>query len=135
MQVFNTIKIDFIPFILGMAFTLALGYAIGYFLRKLFTEYQIKEAEVRRQKIIKETEKEVESRFKLAEIETKEKFLVLKSGLENEMRAKRDSLSELEKELEKKDRELRNEIEKFQLCEQEVKAKSAVLDEKEKDVE
>ncbi len=41
MQVFDTLKIDFIPFILGMAFTLALGYAIGYFLRKLFTEYQI----------------------------------------------------------------------------------------------
>jgi len=135
MQVFDTLKIDFIPFILGMAFTLVLGYAIGYFLRKLFTEYQIKEAEARRQKIIKETEKEVESRLKLAEIEAKEKSLALKSGLENEMRAKRDSLSELEKELEKKDRELRNEIEKFQSCEQEVKAKSAVLDEKEKDVE
>ena len=80
MQVFNTIKIDFIPFILGMAFTLVLGYAIGYFLRKLFTEYQIKEAEVRRQKIIKETEKEVESRLKLAEIEAKGKSLALKSG-------------------------------------------------------
>ena len=104
MQVFNTIKIDFIPFILGMSFTLALGYAIGYFLRKLFTEYQIKEAEARRQKFIKETEKEVESRFKIAEIEAKEKSLALKSGLENEMRAKRNSLGELEKELDKKDR-------------------------------
>ena len=69
---FNTIKIDFIPLILGMTFLLLMGYAIGYFLRKLFTEYQIKEAEVRRQKIIKETEKEVESRFKIAEIEAKE---------------------------------------------------------------
>ena len=95
---FNTIKIDFIPLILGMAFLLAMGYAIGYFLRKLFTEYQIKEAEVRRQKIIKETEKEVESRFKIAEIEAKEKSLALKSSLENEMRTQRDSLSELETE-------------------------------------
>ena len=132
---FNTIKIDFIPLILGMAFLLAMGYAIGYFLRKLFTEYQIKEAEVRRQKIIKETEKEVESRFKIAEIEAKEKSLALKSGLENEMRTKRNSLGELEKELDKKDRKLRNEIENFQSNERKVEAKSAVLDEKEKDVE
>ena len=46
---FNTIKIDFIPLILGMGFLLAMGYTVGYFLRKLFKEYQIKEAEVRRQ--------------------------------------------------------------------------------------
>ena len=105
---FNTIKIDFNPLILGMAFLLAMGYSIGYFLRKLFTEYQIKEAEGRRQKIIKETEKEVESRFKLAEIEAKEKSLALKSSLENEMKVQRDSLGELEKELEKKGRALRN---------------------------
>ena len=57
MQVLDTLKIDFLPFILGMAFTLVLGYAIGYFLRKLFTEYQIKEAEVRREKLSRKRKK------------------------------------------------------------------------------
>ena len=58
MHIFTTIKFNFITLILGMGITLVIGYAIGYFLRKLFTEYQVKEAEARRIKILEEAEKE-----------------------------------------------------------------------------
>ena len=71
MHIFTTIKFNFITLIVGMVFALLIGYAIGYFLRKLFTEYQVKEAKARRNKIIEEAEREVENRLKAAEIEAK----------------------------------------------------------------
>ena len=84
MHIFTAIKVNFSTLIGGMLFALAIGYGIGYFLRKMFTEYQIKEAEARRQKIIREAEKEVENRLKSAEIEAREKSLAVKSNFEKE---------------------------------------------------
>ena len=120
MHIFTAIKVNFITLVLGMAFALVIGYAIGYFLRKLFTEYQIKEAEARRQKIIDEAEKEVENRLKSAEIEAREKSLAVKSDFEKEIKVKRDSFRDEEKELEQKEREFRNEFGKFKPREQEI---------------
>ena len=135
MHIFTAIKVNFITLVLGMAFALVIGYAIGYFLRKLFTEYQIKEAEARRQKIIDEAEKEVENRLKSAEIEAREKSLAVKSDFEKEIKVKRDSFRDEEKELEQKERELRNEFGKFKTREQEIKTEFAKLNEKKMEVE
>ena len=135
MHIFTAIKVNFITLVLGMAFALVIGYAIGYFLRKLFTEYQIKEAEARRQKIIDEAEKEVENRLKSAEIEVREKSLAVKSDFEKEIKVKRDSFRDEEKELEQKEREFRNEFGKFKTREQEIKTEFAKLNEKKMEVE
>ena len=135
MHIFTAIKVNFITLVLGMAFALVIGYAIGYFLRKLFTEYQIKEAEARRQKIIDEAEKEVENRLKSAEIEAREKSLAVKSDFEKEIKVKRDSFRDEEKELEQKEREFRNEFGKFKTREQEIKTEFAKLNEKKIEVE
>ena len=135
MHIFTAIKVNFITLVLGMAFALVIGYAIGYFLRKLFTEYQIKEAEARRQKIIDEAEKEVENRLKSAEIEAREKALAVKSDFEKEIKVKRDSFRDEEKELEQKEREFRNEFGKFKTREQEIKTEFAKLNEKKIEVE
>ncbi|MBT6716349.1 MAG: DUF3552 domain-containing protein, partial [Nitrospina sp.] len=135
MHIFTAIKVNFITLVMGMAFALAIGYAIGYFLRKLFTDYQIKEAEARRQKIISEAEKEVENRLKSAEIEAKEKSLVVKGELEREMKGKRDSLRDLEKDLEQKERDLRNDFGKFQSREKEIENEFSKLNEKNKEVD
>ena len=135
MHIFTTIKFNFITLILGMGITLVIGYAIGYFLRKLFTEYQIKEAEARRIKILEEAEKEVENRLKAAEIESKEKSLTIKSELEKEMKNKRDNLFSLEKDLERKDRELRTELGKFKIREKDIKSEYLKLDEGRKEIE
>ena len=135
MHIFTAIKVNFSTLVLGMAFALVIGYAVGYFLRKLFTEYQIKEAEARRQKIIDEAEKEVENRLKSAEIEAREKSLAVKSDFEKEIKVKRDSFRDEEKELEQKEREFRNEFGKFKTREQEIKTEFAKLNEKKMEVE
>jgi len=135
MHIFTAIKVNFITLVLGMAFALVIGYAVGYFLRKLFTEYQIKEAEARRQKIIDEAEKEVENRLKSAEIEAREKSLAVKSDFEKEIKVKRDSFRDEEKELEQKEREFRNELGKFKTREEEIKTEFAKLNERKMEVE
>ena len=135
MHIFTAIKVNFITLVLGMGFALVVGYAIGYFLRKLFTEYQIKEAETRRKKIIEEAEKEVENRLKSAEIEAREKSLVIKSDFEKEIKTKRDSLRDQEKDLEQKEREFSNEFGKFKTREKEIEAELSQLNQKKEEVE
>ena len=135
MHIFTAIKVNFSTLVLGMAFALVIGYAVGYFLRKLFTEYQIKEAEEHRQKIIREAEKEVENRLKSAEIEAREKSLVVKSDFEKEIKTKRDSFRDQEKDLEQKERELNNEFGKFKTREKEIEAEFSKLDENKQEVE
>ena len=127
MHIFTAIKVNFSTLVLGMAFALVIGYAVGYFLRKLFTEYQIKEAEARRQKIIIEAEKEVENRLKSAEIEAREKSLAVKSNFEKEIKTKRDSFRDQEKDLEQKERELSNELGKFKTREKQIEAEFSKL--------
>jgi ribonucrease Y len=135
MHIFTTIKVNFITLILGMGFALVIGYAIGYFLRKMFTEYQIKEAEERGKKIIQEADKEVENRLKSAEIEAREKSLVVKAEFEKEMKGRQDSVRSLENNLERKERDFRTENQKFQSREKELEQESSKLVEKEKGVE
>ncbi len=134
MHIFTVIKVNFITLILGMAFALVIGYAIGYFLRKMFTEYQIKDAEERRKKIIQDAEKEVESRLKSWEIEAREKSLVLKAELEKEMKGERDRLRNLEGDLERKEREIRAENQKFQTRDKELQEKNSKIAGKEKEI-
>jgi ribonuclease Y len=135
MHIFTTIKVNFITLILGMSFALVIGYAIGYFLRKMFTEYQIKEAEERKKKIIHEADQEVASKLKTGEIEAREKSLVLKAELEKEMKGERDRLRSLEGELERKDRAIRAENRKFQTREKDIEELNNKIVGREKEVE
>ena len=135
MHIFTVIKVNFITLIIGMAVALVIGYAIGYFLRKMFTEYQIKEAEERGKKIIHEAEKEVENRLKSAEIEAREKSLVMQAELEKKMKGKQDSLRNLEIDLERKDRDLKTENHKFQIWEKELEEQNSKLADREKGID
>ena len=134
MHIFTVIKVNFITLIIGMSFALVIGYAIGYFLRKILTEYQIKEAEERGKKIIHEADKEVENRLKSAEIEAREKSLVVKAEFEKKMKDRQDSLRNLENDLERKDRDLNAENQKFQIREKELEEQYSKLTDKEKEV-
>ena len=134
MHIFTVIKVNFITLIIGMSFALVIGYAIGYFLRKMFTEYQIKEAEERGKKIIHEADKEVENRLKSAEIEAREKSLVVKAEFEKKIKDRQDSLRNLENDLERKDRDLNAENQKFQIREKEFEEQYSKLTDKEKEV-
>ena len=135
MHLFTTIKVNLLTLILGMSFALMIGYAIGYFLRKMFTEYQVKEAEERRIKILNEAEQEVAGKIKSAEIEAREKSLVVKAELEKEMKGEREGLRSLENKLEIKERELRTETHKFQARQKELDEQSSKIFAKEQEAE
>ena len=135
MHIFTTVKVNLLTLILGMSFALMIGYAIGYFLRRMFTEYQIKEAEERRKKIVDEAEQEVSRKLRSAEIEAREKSLSVKAELEKEMKGEREGLRSLENNLETKERELRNEAQKFQTRQKELEDQSSKIFAKEKEAE
>ena len=135
MHIFTTIKVNFITLIMGMAGALVIGYAIGYFLRKMFTEYQVKEAEERGKKIVLEADKEVENRLKSAEIEAREKSLVVKAEFEKETKDRQENVRNLENNLERKERDFRTEGQKFQAKEKELAEKNTKVAEKEVGIE
>ena len=76
MHIFTTFKFNFSTLLIGMFLAAVVGYLVGYFLRKLISQYQIKEAEARKKKIIEEAEQEVRNRFKAAAVEGKEQALL-----------------------------------------------------------
>ncbi len=135
MHIFTTIKVNFITLILGMAGALAVGYAIGYFLRKMFSEYQVKEAEDRAKKIIRETEKEVENKLKSAEIDAREKSLMVKAEFEKEMKVRQENMRRLENDLERKERDFKAESQKVLSREKDLEAHKSKLAEMQKGIE
>ncbi|MEE9258646.1 MAG: Rnase Y domain-containing protein, partial [Nitrospinaceae bacterium] len=90
MHLFTVVKFNLSTLLLATFVALAIGYALGYLLRKLFTEYQIKEAEELSRKIVKEAEREGKNRLKAAEIEGKEKQIVAMARVDKEIKAKQE---------------------------------------------
>jgi ribonucrease Y len=112
MHIFTAIKVNFGTLLGGMFVALLIGYLIGYFLRKMFTEYQIKEAEELKKKIISDAEGEARNRLKTAEIEAREKHIAAKAELDKDIKGKRDELREQELKLQKKEDGFRREADK-----------------------
>ena len=46
MGIFTAVKFNFSTLLIGMFLAAVVGYLVGYFLRKVMSQYQIKEAEV-----------------------------------------------------------------------------------------
>ncbi|MFQ5674064.1 MAG: ribonuclease Y [Nitrospinales bacterium] len=100
-------KVNFFTLIIAVFVALVIGYVIGYYLRKIFAEFQIKEAEELSKKIIQEADKEALTRKKSAEIEAKEMQLQAKTAIEKESRAQQMELKKRESDLQKKEIDLR----------------------------
>ena len=107
MHIFTAVKFNFSTLLVGMFLAAVVGYLIGYFLRKLISQYQLKEAEARKIKIIEEAEQEAQNRFKAAVVEGKEQVLVEKEKVEKEVQAKREELRDQQRRMHKKEDELR----------------------------
>lgn len=103
MHIFFTIKVNFFTLILGVFVALVVGYLIGYFLRKMFAEYQIKEAEDLAKKVLLEAEREVETQKKSATVDIKEEQLAARAELEKEKREKQADLKRQEQSLKQKE--------------------------------
>ena len=75
MHIFTAVKFNFSTLLIGMFLAALIGYFIGYFLRKLISQYQIKEVEAKKEKIIGDAEQEAQRKLKVAAFEAKEQAL------------------------------------------------------------
>ena len=101
MDIFFTMNVKFTTLLIGMFVALLGGYLIRYFLRKIFTEYQIKDAEGLTKKIVRDADNEARNRLKTADIEAKEKQIAAKSQWDKEIKGKRDDIREQELKVQK----------------------------------
>lgn len=134
MHLFTVVKFNLSTILLVAVLAMVVGYVLGYFLRKIFAEYQIKEAEELSRKIIKEAEREAENQLKAAAIETRERQIAAKAAAETEIRKKQDELQEQERRFRKKEDDLRSASEKTRDREKELERKSQEYTEKEEKI-
>ncbi|SVD28864.1 uncharacterized protein METZ01_LOCUS381718, partial [marine metagenome] len=106
MHIFTAVKFNFSTLLVGMFLAVVVGYLIGYFLRKLISQYQLKEAEMRKRKIIEEAEQEAQNKLRAADIEGKERALVEKEKVEKEVQLKWSELRDKERRTNQKEDEL-----------------------------
>ncbi len=78
MDIFTTFELSLFTLLIGIFLAAVIGYLIGFFLRKLISQYQVKEAEEKRQKIVEEAEVEAKNLLKSAAVEVKEQSLAAK---------------------------------------------------------
>ncbi|MBT3515938.1 MAG: ribonuclease Y [Nitrospina sp.] len=107
MHIFTAVKFNLSTLLVGIFLAMVAGYLIGFFLRKLISQYQIKEAEAKKKNIIEKAEQEVESRLKSAAVEAKELALAEKTKAEKEVQIKWDKLRVQERKINQKEDELR----------------------------
>jgi len=122
------VKFNFSTLLIGMFLAVVIGYFIGYFLRKVISQYQIKEAEAKKIKIVEEAEQEAQSRLKAAAVEAKEQALVSKAKIEKEVQDKWEEVREHERITYKREDDLRRSSEKARDLEKELTRKMEVAE-------
>ncbi len=135
MEAFQNVQVNLITLIIGIILALVAGYLLGYFLRKIFTDFQIKEAEALGEKIIKESEREAETLKKEAEIEAKEEKLTLISEARNDLESKQAELRDKEKDNRQKENELNTLVDKNREAERNFERRQQEFNEKQQKLE
>ncbi|NIQ02619.1 MAG: ribonuclease Y [Nitrospinaceae bacterium] len=134
MEFFQDVHVNLLTLLIGVLLALVAGYLLGYFLRKIFSDFQIKEAEALGEKIIKEAEREAETLKKEAAIEAKEEKLALITEAKKEMESKQAELRDQEKENRQKENELNRQIELNREAERNFDRKQSELAEKDQEL-
>ena len=106
MHIFSVINFSMLTLIVSVGFSLGIGYVVGYYLRKMFAEFQIKEAEEMGRKVLKEAEREAQNLKKSAEIEARESHLKSKAKLEKENQSRMDALKKKEMDFQVRENDL-----------------------------
>ncbi len=127
MEVFQNVQVNLMALLVGVIMALVVGYLLGYFLRKIFTDFQIKEAEALSEKIIKEAERESETLKKEAQIEAKEEKLALISEARKDLESKQIELRDKEKDNRQKENELNALVDKNRESERNVERQQREL--------
>lgn len=112
MDALQNIQINFIALIIGVILALVAGYLVGYYIRKMFSNFRLKEAEALGDKIIKEAERESETLKKEAAVEAKEEKIALISDARKDMENKQVELRDKEKNHRQKENELNTLVDK-----------------------
>lgn len=89
----------------------AVGTAVGYFMRKYFAEAKIASAEEAAKKIVDDAEKSAEAKKREAILEAKEEVLKLRNEVEKENRERRSELQRQERRLVQKEESLERKME------------------------
>ncbi|MCH6578848.1 MAG: ribonuclease Y, partial [Nitrospinae bacterium] len=127
MEVFQNVQVNLMSLMIGVILALVAGYLLGYFLRKIFTDFQIKEAEALSEKIIKEAKRESATLKKEAEIDAKEEKLALISEAKIELENKQAELRDKEKDHRQKENELNALVDKNREAERNFKRRQQEL--------
>ncbi len=114
---------------------LAIGFFIGFIVRKNILENQMGSVQELANKIREEARKEAETLRKEAGIEAKEQVLQEKNKFEEEVKERRSELSAIEKKLDRKEETIEKHLEEIEKAEKENQALAKKLDKQSKDLE
>ena len=95
-----------IYYVIDILLGIAIGFAIGYFLRKSLAEAKINTAEEAAKKIIEEANREAEAKKREAILEAKEEIHRMRSEADRENKDRRNELTRLERRLLQKEETL-----------------------------
>ncbi|MGI6684788.1 MAG: ribonuclease Y [Bacillota bacterium] len=115
-------------YVIDILFGLAIGFTIGYFVRKNLAEAKINTAEEAAKKIIEEANREAEAKKREAILEAKEEIHRMRSEADRENKDRRNELTRLERRLLQKEETLDRKADSME-------RKEESLNKKEQDVE
>jgi ribonucrease Y len=92
---------------------LAVGFGVGFLVRKVLAQTQAESAEARAQKVILEAEREAERLTREALVEAKDEIGALRKDTEEEFRTRREEVKRLEERLSQKDQAVEAKIDEL----------------------
>jgi ribonuclease Y len=117
--------------IMAFVFIAALGFAVGFFLRKKLGEAQLESAEKTAERVIVDAKKKAEMLEKEAQLQAKDTLYQAKADFDKEMTDKRAALQRLEKRLLQKEENIDKKVEVLDSKETEINKKEGALTERE----
>ncbi|MFC1509438.1 ribonuclease Y [Candidatus Omnitrophota bacterium] len=112
-----------------------LTFFAGYFIRKFFSEKNLKEKEETAKKLIDNSKKDLENRKKELELEVKDLKFKMRSDFEHDTKDKRGELVNLEKKLGQKEENIERKVDILDKKEKDISKRESLLVGKEKSIE
>ncbi|MFH1782937.1 MAG: ribonuclease Y [Candidatus Omnitrophota bacterium] len=107
----------------------------GYFIRKLFSEKNLREAEDRAKKLFDDSKRELDNHKKELELESKDMRLKMRTDFERETKDRRQELQNLEKRLSQKEENIDRKVDVLEKKEKDITKREGLLVSKEKAIE
>ncbi|MFH1478914.1 MAG: ribonuclease Y [Candidatus Omnitrophota bacterium] len=112
-----------------------IAFFAGYFIRKFFSEKNLREAEDRAKKLLEDSKRELENSKKELELESKDLRLKMRTDFERETKDRRQELLNLEKRLSQKEENNDRKVDMLEKKEKDIARRESLLVSKEKAIE